>query len=176
MLKQYGSGASSSRPDASVHPKGKAKAKAAPKAQADPQTRNASSKAKTTKNSTPKVKIDIGSVSNKGNGKSISDLDLSVNENADGLCEADKTVLDGYHERVTSFKTIMPPEADSAYKCYLTEMCGKISTVLNEVKIKRRSAFRRTLKEQDPLYIGCDAVVNKLQALQHLVKCFQAEP
>ena len=168
-----------SQPTESSAPKVKAPKLAAPVAKASVDT-------------TPAVtKVDIGVVAAKRKskpGKANKSADkggLNCDEIDDGndkaerdpssLCEQDEMVLEAYGARLAEFKVIHPPLADAAYKSYLSEVSTKVTLLINDVKTKRRSAMRRALKQQDPLYLALADVNDSALRLQNMLKCSSAD-
>ena len=141
----------------------------------------------------PVAKVDIGIVAAKRKGKpgkvskvpadkgglnldepdETSDKDKAMDSS--NLCEQDEMVLEAYKARLAEFKSIHPPLADAAYKSYLSEVSTKVTLLINDVKTKRRSAMRRALKQQDPLYIALQDVHESATNLQNMLKCFSTE-
>ena len=139
---------------------------------------------KTSQDTAPAVaKVDIGDVAAKRKSKpkksqdkgglSLDDFDEADKKiDPSSLTEQDELVLEAYRERLAEFKVIHPPLADAAYKSYLAEVSTKVTLLINDVKTKRRSAMRRALKQQDPLYLALADVNESALNLQNMLKCF----
>ena len=87
------------------------------------------------------------------------------------LSDADKQVLDGFTVKLDELKDLKPPLADNAFKSNLQELTTKLNGIKADLKTKKRSASRRTLKTEDPLYIALDAVEQSIARLMQLVRC-----
>lgn len=134
------------------------------------------------------TKIDIGTVGGrKGKGKAkakanpggrILSLDMqergSVHDLSD-LCDADQQLLNEYESQFKTFQNnFSPPLPDAPFKSYFADLNSKISSTVSELRKKQRSAGRRTLGNQDPLYLAMDKVIDQMIELQHLAKCILA--
>ena len=88
------------------------------------------------------------------------------------LSPADQATLDSFEEK---FKELMDcsncPLPDAGYKSFLLEKQGAISTVLGDIRAKKKSAARRAGKEQDPLYIALGDTQAEIHNLSQLYKC-----
>ena len=90
---------------------------------------------------------------------------------SDELCDADKEICDGFRERLSSLRVVNPPLSDPQFKAYINDVLSKCTTFLNDVKTKRRSAQRRSNKD-DMLTANLDMIEDEMQQHVHILKCF----
>ena len=87
------------------------------------------------------------------------------------LSDADKQILDGFTTKLDECKDLKPPLADSGFKANLQELTTKLNGVKADLKTKKRSACRRALRSEDPLFLALDVVEQSVARLLQLVRC-----
>eukprot|EP00435_Cladocopium_sp_Y103_P068876 s35_g32.t1 len=187
LMKSYGAMDSKTTTRGESAPKAAAKKRAAPESNGSkskvPKLTPPVPKSSQPQDTTPAVKkVDIGTTKRKGRSSKVADKgglncdDDESNQKAQpldssSLTEQDQSVLECYNARLAEFSVIHPPLADAAYKSYLAEISTKVTLLINDVKTKRRSAMRRALKQQDPLYLALADVNESALKLQNMLKC-----
>eukprot|EP00438_Fugacium_kawagutii_P005717 Skav230908 [mRNA] locus=scaffold2979:49241:50754:+ [translate_table: standard] len=169
-----------------------AKAKAAPKA--------SMAKAKSTPRGTPSAKpkpassaaehkVLVGSVaSTKRKGVPSTSIDpfqeqspdkKRARDSDDGISEADNATIDSFTEKISPLKTIAPPVADTAFKANLAEHLQKMSAVLQELRLKKKSAERRNgskTNKADMLFLEKLSHIDaELKEMYKLVRCLAGQ-
>ena len=94
------------------------------------------------------------------------DLFGEVDELPD-LSDVDSQLVQGFASKI-----ITPPVAESAFRQCLTDRSAQVSQILTDIKAKKRSAMRRTLKQEDPLYLELSTLAERAEQLQKTLKCF----
>ena len=105
----------------------------------------------------------------------MDDLD-NVPDPANGLLDgdmsdADMAVVEGYIEKLDTLKDLRPPLADNAFKANLAEVITSLNHIKADLKVKKRSAGRRSKKENDPLFLALEGVEDQVARLTQLVRC-----
>ena len=171
-------------PSEKAAPKAKAKANTAPKqVRAKPATtggdpkrvRVAPADAPPSSNAKPKDPKNQSQSKRKSEAAGLDDLD-NVPDPANGLLDgdmsdADKAVVQGYIEKLDTLKDLRPPLADNAFKANLAEVITSLNHIKADLKVKKRSAGRRSKKENDPLFLALEGVEDQVARLTQLVRC-----
>eukprot|EP00434_Breviolum_minutum_P041374 symbB.v1.2.036804.t1/scaffold5282.1/size28957/1 len=89
---------------------------------------------------------------------------------SDEMCDADKEICDSFCERLKALRVVNPPLSDPQFKTYINDVLSKCNTFLNDVKTKRRSAQRRSNKD-DLLTANLDSMADEMQQHIHILKC-----
>ena len=126
---------------------------------------------------------DNGTIKPKGRKRASPTEDLTVDTAVDpqsfqtltGLSEADAAVMTSFETKFEPLKVLSDcPLPDHAFRNYLLEKQNGITSVLSELKSKKKTAHRRAGKEHDPLYIALSDFGECLMSLSHVIKCYLA--
>ena len=91
---------------------------------------------------------------------------------ADGeMTEADQKIVETFGSKLGALMQLDPPLADAPFKANLTDVMSKVSSIRAELKVKKRSAGRRSMKEEDPLFKALAAVEARAERFVYLLKC-----
>lgn len=93
----------------------------------------------------------------------------------DNISEADIATLGAFAEKILPLKSISPPVADAAFKANLVEHLQKMSTIMQELKVKKKSAERRNgskTNKSDMLFLEKLSHMDvELKEMQKLIRC-----
>lgn len=164
FLKSFASGAtpkaSSETGGSAATPKATAKPKSTPKAHA--RAAAAKTRAVAGPKTTPKAEIvdkktSIGNADGVAGGSSkrqraaqsdpFADSPVGKkgrNTADDSITEADQATIDAFAAKIDPLKVISPPVSDGPFKAYLADRSTAMSQVVNELRVKKKSAERRS--------------------------------
>jgi hypothetical protein len=98
-------------------------------------------------------------------------------EKGEDLSEADQATLDNFNEKIKPLKILNPPVSDGPFKSHLTEHMSKITQVISELRVKKKSADRRTgaktkSNQADMEFIQrLTDLENEVKEIHQLIRC-----
>ena len=114
-----------------------------------------------------------GTAPGAANGKRrkvMNAVDLGESGAGGELQESDLDIVSEFEKRFEVLKVVEPPVADAPFKTHLSASITKLGALKADMKAKRRSAIRRTEKENDPLAISLQELTCKADNLLHILK------
>ena len=93
----------------------------------------------------------------------------------DDISEADRITLETFDQKIDSIKSLQPPVSVSAFKSYMSDHLTKVSGLVQELRLKKKSADRRSgskTNRPDMLFLeGLSALDSKVKEIAKLVRC-----
>ncbi len=129
------------------------------------------SKQKKRKSDEPDQKvIDTTTTDKSGTKKSRTSL------SADGVSESDQSTLDSFDAKLDPLKIISPPVSDAPFRASLQDHNAQVTNVLNELRVKKKSAERRSGSKSntsDMLFLArLSEMENELKEMQKIIRCY----
>ena len=86
----------------------------------------------------------------------------------------DRAIFDELEQKFQPLKAFSAPIADKEFKSAMSEHSSNLTSLMQEVKYKRKS-FNRRVREGDdtpPLVAAIDELIENIKAVQHIVRCY----
>ena len=126
-------------------------------------------KQKKRKSDEPDQKV-IDTTDKSGTKKSRTSL------SSDGVSESDQSTLDSFDAKLDPLKTISPPVSDGPFRASLQDHNTQVTNVLNELRVKKKSAERRSGSKSntaDMLFLArLSEMENELKEMQKIIRCY----
>jgi len=100
-------------------------------------------------------------------------------ESSDDITEADQSTLATFEQKIDPLKHVNPPDSDGPYKTHVTDHLSKMAQVIQELKVKKKSADRRAGSKNnkaDMLFLQrLGQLETELKDMHKLVRCLAGQ-
>lgn len=144
---------SSDAPSSCPAPKAKSSAKVKASAKSAVTRRQTSAASARADSNASVQKVAVGNAGKKRSATDAADrVDMNItnspdkkkSRDAEGITTADSQTLELFESKVNVLKVVSPPVADGPFKSYINDHLSKTNQVIQELRVKRKSAERRT--------------------------------
>lgn len=105
----------------------------------------------------------------------IKSPETKKHRKTDGITEADQTTLDSFEEKIKPVRSVTPPVADAPFKSALSDHMAKMTQILQELRVKKKSADRRAgskNNKSDMLFLqSLSSLDSDVKEMHKLLKC-----